>query len=369
MTDERIYQIGLTMIHGVGDTIARQLLQACGSAEAVFREKKQLLEQIPHIGSALSEAIQQPDVLKRAEQELLFAEKNHIRIFYWEDPDYPARLKECDDAPLLFYFKGNANLDAALVLSIVGTRQATSYGRDCVEEILRELSRRFPDLLVVSGLAYGIDICAHQQSLQCKLPTVGVLAHGLDRIYPSVHRSIAIQMLQQGGLLTDFPTGTEPDKPNFVRRNRIIAGLADATLVAESSDRGGSLITADLAFSYGRDVFAIPGRATDRHSRGCNKLIQQNKAALVTSAEDLILAMRWDVQEKPTQLPKQTQLLFPEQEEKQQILDFLAVRKEAHINELALALALPVQQLNAILFEMELDGILKSMPGNRYKPV
>ena len=176
-------------------------------------------------------------------------------------------------------------------------------------------------------------------------------------------------MLQQGGLLTDFPTGTEPDKPNFVRRNRIIAGLADATLVAESSDRGGSLITADLAFSYGRDVFAIPGRATDRHSRGCNKLIQQNKAALVTSAEDLILAMRWDVQEKPTQLPKQTQLLFPEQEEKQQILDLLAVRKEAHINELALALALPVQQLNAILFEMELDGILKSMPGNRYKPV
>ncbi|MGM9759389.1 MAG: DNA-processing protein DprA [Parabacteroides sp.] len=369
MTDPRIYQIALTMIPGVGDVLARQLLQQCGNAEAVFQEKKQLLEKIPRIGDTLSEAILNPAVLQQAERELAFVEKNHIQLYYWDNPDYPARLKECEDAPVLFYFKGNANLDASHILSIVGTRQATSYGRDQVEKLLNDLSVRFPDLLIVSGLAYGIDICAHQQALHHSLPTVGVLAHGLDRIYPNLHRPTAVKMLDQGGLLTDFPSGTEPDRPNFVRRNRIIAGLADATLVAESAEHGGSLITADLAFSYGRDVFAFPGRITDVRSKGCHKLIMQNKAALITCAEDLIAAMRWDIQEKKTQLPKQAQILFPESDEKQQILSYLHEHKEAHINELSLILHMPVQQLSTLLFEMELDGILKTMPGNVYKPL
>ena len=211
----------------------------------------------------------------------------------------------------------------------------------------------FPDLLVVSGLAYGIDICAHRNALKNQLPTVGVLAHGLDRIYPPVHRSTAVEMLERGGLLTDFPSGTNPDRQNFIRRNRIVAGLADATIVIESAEKGGSLITADIAFSYGRDVYAFPGR--------------QNKGGLITCADDLIMAMRWDVAQKTDALPVQTQLLFPENEESERILSFLEMRKESHINELSVALNLPVHQLSSLLFELELDGKIKSMPGSIYK--
>ena len=225
----------------------------------------------------------------------------------------------------------------------------------------------FPDLLVVSGLAYGIDICAHRNALKNQLPTVGVLAHGLDRIYPPVHRSTAIEMLDRGGLLTDFPSGTNPDRQNFIRRNRIVAGLADATIVIESAEKGGSLITADIAFSYGRDVYAFPGRVTDINSKGCNSLIRQNKGGLITCADDLIMAMRWDVAQKTDALPVQTQLLFPENEESERILSFLETQKESHINELSVALNLPVHQLSSLLFELELDGKIKSMPGSIYK--
>ena len=238
---------------------------------------------------------------------------------------------------------------------------------EVTERLLRDLSVIFPDLLVVSGLAYGIDICAHRNALKNQLPTVGVLAHGLDRIYPPVHRSTAVEMLERGGLLTDFPSGTNPDRQNFIRRNRIVAGLADATIVIESAEKGGSLITADIAFSYGRDVYAFPGRVTDINSKGCNSLIRQNKGGLITCADDLIMAMRWDVAQKTDALPVQTQLLFPENEESERILSFLEMRKESHINELSVALNLPVHQLSSLLFELELDGKIKSMPGSIYK--
>ena len=297
MTDKRIYQIGLTMIEGVGDVLARHLLEVLGDAEAVFVEKPHLLEKVPGIGKTIATKERRDKALSLAEKELAFVEKNHIALYFLTDADYPKRLFECPDAPVLFYFKGNADLNAARVISVVGTRRATAYGQEQTEHLLNELSRSFPDLLVVSGLAYGIDICAHRSALKCQLPTVGVLAHGLDRIYPPVHRATAVEMLAHGGLLTDFPMDTNPDRQNFVRRNRIVAGLADAIIVVESAEKGGSLITADLALSYGRDIFTFPGRVTDPRSKGCNALIRQNKAGLITCAEDLILSMRCPPQE------------------------------------------------------------------------
>lgn len=237
MTDKRIYQIGLTMINGVGDILARHLLQALGEAEAVFTEKQQLLGRIPGIGSNIAAEIKRPEILQRAEKELAFIEKNNISCYYLTDTDYPVRLRECPDTPILFYFKGNTDLDATRIISIVGTRNATEYGRELTESLIKDLAKVIPDLLVVSGLAYGIDICAHRNALYNRLPTVAVLAHGLDRIYPSCHRNTAVEMLESGGLLTDFPSGTEPDRPNFLRRNRIVAGISDCTIVVESAEK------------------------------------------------------------------------------------------------------------------------------------
>lgn len=368
MTDKRIYQIGLTMINGVGDILSRHLLQTMGDAEAVFTEKKQVLEKIAGIGPVTAAAIKQPDVLLRAEKELSFVEKNHITLYCLEDKEYPVRLKECPDAPVLFYFKGSTNLNASRIISIVGTRQATSYGKELTDELLKDLSASFPDLLVISGLAYGVDVAAHRSALKYQLPTIGVLAHGLDRIYPPAHRSTAIEMLQQGGLLTDFPSDTNPDKPNFVRRNRIVAGMADTTIVIESAEKGGSLITADIAFSYGRDVYTFPGRVTDPHSKGCNSLIRQNKAGLITSAADLVSAMCWDIPDK-SETPRQTQLLFTDEDSEDPVVRLIREKKEMHINQLAIALDMPIYQLTSLLFELEMSGIIKAMPGNIYRMV
>ncbi|MDH6306465.1 DNA processing protein [Parabacteroides sp. PF5-5] len=367
MTNQNLYQIGLTMINGIGDILGRQLLQAVGSAEAVFTEKPRILEKIPGIGQALANEISQSDALKRAEKEIAFIEKNKLSCFFLTDKDYPVRLRECTDAPLVLYFKGKADLNAKRIISIVGTRKASNYGRELTEKLISDLSVIFPDLLIVSGLAYGIDIIGHRSALKNQLPTVGVLAHGLDRLYPPSHRSTAVEMLEQGGLLTDFPSGTNPDKPNFIKRNRIIAGLADTTIIIESANRGGSLITADIAFSYGRDVFAFPGRTTDALSEGCNRIIRQNKAGLITCANDLIEALSWDVQEKKIGPPVQAKLFFHENEEINRIYNLLKEKTELHINELSAELGLPVFKLSPLLFELEMDGIVKTIPGNRYR--
>lgn len=365
MPDKLLYRIALTMIKGVGDGIARQLLQFFGDEEAVFTEKKRLLETIPGIGSTLSAEIRRPEVLQAAEAELRFVEDNKITPFFISDPHYPSRLKECEDAPVLFYFKGKADLDAPKILSIVGTRRITEYGRQQTEALIEGLSQEYPDLLIVSGLAYGVDICAHRNALKYHLPTVGVLAHGLDRIYPPMHRATAIDMLPCGGLLTDFPSGTDPDRPNFVKRNRIVAGLADATVVVESAEKGGSLITADIAFSYGREVYTFPGRATDEHSKGCNALIRQNKAALITCAADLINSLGWNL--STHRQPKQIELCFDLTEEETRIVECLRKEKEQHINELAILLSIPVHQLTPVLFELEMKGVVKNLPGGRYR--
>lgn len=367
MTNQKLYQIGLTMINGIGDILGRQLLQTLENPEAIFTEKKQRLEKIPGIGGVLAAEIKRGDALKRAEKELLFIEKNNIDCFFLTDKAYPPRLRECPDAPLLFYFKGKANLNAGRIVSIVGTRKATGYGRELTEKLVKGLAEASPDFLIISGLAYGIDICSHRAALTHRLPTVGVLAHGLDRLYPPSHRSTAIEMLENGGLLAEFPSGTTPDKPNFIKRNRIIAGLADAIVIVESADRGGSLITADIGFSYGRDILAFPGRTNDIQSQGCNRIIRQNKAGLITSAADLIAAMSWDTAPKQHERPLQAELFPVPEGDDGRILLLLGKHKEMGVDELAAGLGLPVYRLSSLLFELEMNGFVKAIPGNRYR--
>jgi DNA processing protein len=370
MPNQKLCQIGLTMINGVGDILGRQLLQTVGDAEAIFREKACMLEKIPGIGRVLAAEIKRPEVLQQAEKELSFIEKNRITSYFISDNDYPFRLRECPDAPLLAYFKGSCDLNAQRTVSVVGTRKITDYGKEVCARLIAGLSEKLPGLLVVSGLAYGTDITAHRNALKHQLPTLAVLAHGLDRIYPPVHRSTAIEMLENGGLLTDFPSETNPDKSNFVKRNRIIAGLTDATIVIESADKGGSLITADIAFSYSREVFAIPGRISDTHSQGCNHLIRQNKAGLITCAADFISAMRWDISvASHVHAPVQTELVFSENEENNRILAILQEKKEMHINQLSVEMDMPVHKLSGLLFELEMDGLVKVTPGSVYKMI
>ena len=368
MNDSLLYTIALTMVNGVGGVLSRQLLNSLGDDKSIFQEKRQLLERIPGIGSILAAEIKNPEVLRRAEQEIRFAEQEQIDILLWDDENYPARLRECPDAPLVLYYKGNGNLNTRHIISVVGTRHATHYGQETTARLIEDLAAAFPDTMVVSGLAYGIDICAHRQALACGLPTVAVLAHGLDRIYPFAHRHIANEMLAKGGLLTDFPSETNPDRPNFLKRNRIIAGLSEATLVIESAEKGGSLVTADIAFSYDREVFACPGRIHDLYSAGCNQLIRHNKAALLSSAQDLIEALGWQHEDKQRK-PQQTELLFSESDspEIQQVLQILQDQDEIHINQLTKLTGFPVQQLTNILFELEMDGRIRTLPGNMYK--
>lgn len=296
--EERLYTLALTRTPGLGLAGAHNLLKTAGSAAEIILHAKELAEEIPGLSPKLAGALGKPDILRICEAELQFAEKNGIRCLIPSDEAYPSRLRECDDAPLALFYKGNADLNSLHIVSVVGTRNATDYGKEICRTFLHDLKEMLPDVLVVSGLAYGIDIHAHRAALNHGIPTVGVLAHGLDRIYPAVHKHTAAEMLSCGGLLTEFPSGTNPDKQNFVKRNRIVAGISDATIVIESAVKGGSLITAEIADSYQRDCFAFPGRINDEYSAGCNELIRQNKATLVQNAEDFVKAMCWDVENK-----------------------------------------------------------------------
>lgn len=364
---ENLSYLALSFVSGIGPIHARQLIATFGNAEAVFKEPARALEKIPGIGPALASEIKQKNIWERAEKELEFIERNHIRCFFLTDEDYPYRLKECPDAPLVFYYKGTADLNAKRVLSIVGTRKATEYGRMLTEQLVQGIARKFPDTLIISGLAYGIDVCAHRNALACHLPTVGVLAHGLDQIYPPSHRSTAIEMLRNGGLLTDFPSQTNPDRPNFLKRNRIIAGLSEATIVVESGEKGGSLVTAELAISYSRDVYAFPGRTTDHHSKGCNNLIRKNQAGLITSADDLTDCLKWYSSQDTPKNSRQTEMFFASTPEQEKVLQLLGSEGDMHINLIALRLSIPIQQLSTLLFELEMNGSVKSIPGNVYR--
>ena len=363
-----LYQIALTQIKGVGDSLAKNLISTIGDEQQIFKSSKKSLTTIKGISDKVAAHILDKEVLIKAEKELNFVLKNKIQVYYFRSEKYPYRLKECIDSPILFYFKGKANLDSNKIISIVGTRKSTEYGNYFCSKFLEELSQDIPDLLVVSGLAYGIDINAHRAALSNSLPTVGVVAHGLDSIYPAVHRKTAIEMIPNGGLLSEFCSGTGPDKFNFVRRNRIIAGISDATIVVESDKKGGSLITADIADSYNKQVFAIPGRIYDTESSGCNMLIEQNKAILLNSVDNFIKHMQWDIDYSESRKKIIEPTLFPMLNEKEETI-FNLLRSQTnpiHFNLITNQLGIQPSLLISTLVEMEMKGIIVSKPGNLY---
>ncbi|GHV12761.1 DNA processing protein DprA [Bacteroidia bacterium] len=368
MTDQNlVYQIALTQIHGIGDITAKQVIEHLGDASLLFQEKSRLLEKIPGISRRVISEIHHPEVLRRAEREVAFIEKNKITPLFIQNPDYPERLRDCIDAPVMLYFKGNTDFNTAKVVSIVGTRHATAYGREITESLLKEIAAIYPDTLIISGLAYGIDVFAHRAALKNNLPTVGVLAHGLDRIYPPTHRNTAVEMLPNGGLLTDFLSETNPDRPNFVKRNRIVAGISDCTIVVESAEKGGALITANIAESYNKDVFAVPGKTTDVYSAGCNTLIKYKKAALITCAGDLFREMCWNAEKNAPKQAVQQKLFIDLSPEEQIVVDLLTNNKVLQLNSMAVETNLPIPQLASILFELEMKNAIKCLPGGLYQ--
>ncbi|WP_321438903.1 DNA-processing protein DprA [uncultured Bacteroides sp.] len=368
MTDQEIIaSIALTQIPGVGLISARNLINSAGSAEVLFSHRTELSQLVPGITPKIVDLLNCPQALLRAEAEYAFAQKNKISCITINDEAYPSRLRECPDAPIVLFFKGSTDLNTLRVISMVGTRNSTDYGQRICGDFMADLKALCPDVLVVSGLAYGIDIHAHRAALSNRLATVGVLAHGLDRIYPSAHRRTAVEMLDNGGLLTEFLSETNPDRQNFVKRNRIVAGMSDATIVIESAVKGGALITADIAQSYHRDCFAFPGRVADEFSIGCNNLIKENKAGLIISAEDFVKAMCWDADSKAVPVAVQRQLFVDFTEEEQLVVDILSKKGDSQINSLVVDTDIPVNKMNALLFELEMKGVIRVLAGGMYQ--
>ena len=366
MQDEHIYTLALTRIPGLGLIGACNLVRSLGSASAVFQNRKELKDLIPEVSDKLIQALDYPEALRRAEQELIFAEKNQIQCITLNDASYPSRLKECEDAPLALFYRGNAPLNARRVISIVGTRHSTHYGEDLCASFVRDLKDLCPDIQIISGLAYGIDIHAHRAALQYGFPTIGVLAHGLDRIYPAAHRKTAIAMMDNGGLLTEFMSETNPDRQNFVKRNRIVAGMCDATIIVESAAKGGALITAELSESYHRDCFAFPGRTTDIYSAGCNELIKKNRASLILSAQDFVEAMGWNSGVVPKAVQRE---LFPDlSDEERKVVETIQQTTDGiQINTLVVETNIPIQHISSLLFDLEMKGVVRALAGGVYK--
>jgi DNA processing protein len=362
-----IHKIALGIIPYVGDISARKLVSYFGSVEAVFSEPYGNLIKIPGIGPTLAQHICSKSYLEHAEKEAEYVTKHNIKTYFYLDNDYPYRLKQCEDSPVVFFFKGNADLNANKLLSVVGTRNATQKGKEQCNKIVQNIAERHSDLIIVSGLAYGIDVEAHKAAIANNLQTIGVLAHGLKIIYPSAHASIAKKMIENGGLLTDFISDEQPERTNFLKRNRIIAGLSDATLVVESGIKGGALVTADIANSYNRDVFALPGRPDDKWSAGCNNLIKTNKAALVESADDIEFFLGW--QPEKSKKPVQKSLFTELDDNEKAIFELIAKEGEMTIDAICRSLEIPVHKLSSQLLQMEFKGALKCYPGNVYKTV
>lgn len=367
---EIINTIALTKINYFSLTGLLQLYRLLGSATAVIDNRNNIRDVIPDATQHLIDALQNLDgPLKRAEEELKYDEEHGIQALTLTDPRYPQRLKDVDDAPLMLFYKGNANLNQKRVINIVGTRQCTVYGQDLIRNFIRDLRLLCPKVLIVSGLAYGVDINAHQNALINGYETVGVLAHGLDTLYPRRHTPIANKMVYQGGLLTEFLTKTNADKINFVRRNRIVAGMSDACILVESAKKGGGLITTEISQSYGRDVFAFPGRIGDIYSEGCNNLIRDNGAGLITSASDFVNAMGW---QEDTTLAKAQQKgierqLFPDlSDDEKKIVATLQKNNDLQLNLIAVQSDLSIQKATSVLFMLEMKGVVKTLAGGMY---
>ncbi|SEC40310.1 DNA processing protein [Tenacibaculum sp. MAR_2009_124] len=352
----------LQATRNIGDVMAKKLISACGSPEQVFNESFSTLLKIPGIGSYALQHIFDEKTAKRAEEELLFLEQSKYTYHYFLDDDYPYYLKQCIDAPILLFKDGNIKLTTNRIISIVGTRSITNYGRGFCNQLIKDLATYQP--IIISGFAYGVDICAHKAAIDNNLQNIAVLAHGLDEVYPKVHKRYIKDINTNGGFITDFWHKERPIRENFLKRNRIIAGISKATIVIESAAKGGSLVTTDIANSYHRDVFALPGRATDEYSKGCNHLIKNNAAHILTSAEDIVTMLNWDISEKKVQ---QTSLFINLNEQEQKIFDYLSDRGKQLLDVIARDCDIPVYQLSSILLEMELNGIIKPLPGKLFE--
>ena len=354
MREEWLNRIALTWANKTRLRGIRQVLDRYDSAT----------EAIAHHPEMISRA-----AIEYAQKELDFIEKHSVQLYYYKDNNYPYRLAQCPDAPLMLYAKGKVEVNPRHIVSVVGTRMPSERGKDWCRQFVLDLAAQVPDLTIVSGLAYGIDVAAHKAAMESGIPTIIIPAHGLDRIYPSVHRNIAVQALNNGGILTEYTTGTEPERHNFVARNRIVAGLADAVVVVESKAKGGSLITAQMAVDYSRDVFALPGRFNDSNAEGCNNLIKTQRAQLITSAEDVVRAMQWQIEDKQ---PMQMSMLdmFDLTELQRTILSKLAESEDGwHVNQLVMELQLPYNEVAAELMMMELNGVVKGLPGGVWRRV
>lgn len=366
MNNDLLYQIALTLVPNIGDVHAKALINIYGDAQSIFKAKKKELENIEGIGSVRARSIKDFTDLSSSEEEIKFIEKYKITPLFITDENYPKRLLNCFDSPSLLYYRGNADLNTSKIISIVGTRNNSSYGKMVCEKFIEDL--RSENILIVSGLAFGIDTIAHKAALKNNLNTIAVLAHGLDRIYPSQNKSLAKQITEQGGLLTDFISNTNPDKQNFPKRNRIVAGICDAVIVIESGKKGGSLITAELGNGYNKDVFAIPGRTNDSKSEGCNYLIKNNKAALINSADDFLEMMNWKSTAKPS-VKKQRELFIELAPDEKIVVEILQQQENIQIDELYFKSGLSSSAVATALLMLEMQNVVASLPGKIYKLV
>ncbi len=355
-------QIALSLLQGIGPVRARKMLSVLPDLQFLFTANLRELEHTTGVSYSLLKKMRRQEALQAAEEELNFIHKKGIQTYFYTDVDYPRRLKQCEDAPILLYGKGSLDMNPLKTVAVVGTRNATPYGIQVCEELIQSFIGQ--NILVVSGMAYGIDICIHQLCVKHGIPTIGVLGHGLDRLYPQAHSSIAKRMLEKGGLLTEFMSGTNPDRENFPMRNRIVAGMCDATIVIESKSKGGSLITAELANDYSRDVFAVPGNVGQQYSEGCNQLISQSKAHLYLSPKHFLKWMDWTAQDKkPT---RQRQLFVHLKPEEQEMVSLLENEGELHMDTLAYKSNKPISQTSVLLFQLEMQGCVKALPGKKY---
>lgn len=361
------YTLALLKIDGVGDIVAKKLINHCGSAEKVFSAKSDFLKRIDGVGDVLLKNLKNTSVFDTAATELKFIKSNAITVTSYNEEAYPTKLKHCIDGPVLLFSSGNINWNNQKIISIVGTRKITNYGIEFCKKLIEDLLPFNP--IIVSGFAYGVDITAHKLALDNYLQTVGVLAHGLDKIYPAVHKKYVAKMEQNGGFITEFWSNSNPDRENFVKRNRIVAGIAEATIVIESAEKGGSLITANLANEYNRDVFAVPGRSTDVYSQGCNILIKTQRANLLTSAVDLVYMLNWDMPESGKDKNIQKQLFVELNEEEQKIYDYLHKNGKQLLDIIALDCDFPVFKMSSLLLSMELKGVIRPLPGKMFEAV
>lgn len=360
-----LYKTALSFLNGFGPVNIKKAIAYTGSLEAFFKEKKQNLTKIPGIGQVTIQRLDRDSALINAEEELKFIEKNQIQIAFYLDNNYPQKLLHCSDSPCVLYYKGNINLNSNRQISIVGTRNASDYGKEICNQLIKDLSEKSEKTTIVSGLAYGIDIIAHKAALQYNLPTIAAIGHGLHQMYPAQHRKYAEEITNNGALITEFTTKSKFDPKNFVRRNRIIAGISQATIVIESAIKGGSLVTADIANSYNRDVFAFPGRINDKFSEGCNYLIKTNQAHLIESISDLEYILSWDDIKKP-KTEVQTKLFVDFTKEEEQVIEILRESDKIPIDLICLKSSYPMSKVSSVLLKLEFDGIIKSHPGKIY---